>query len=91
MLDLLRERLATLDPIRLELFDDSHLHAGHAGARGGGGHYRLTVVSAAFAGLPTMRRHRMVYDLLGSLMTCEIHALSITAKTPDEIAGPPAS
>lgn len=91
MIDRIRDLLGPLRPQAVELIDDSHLHAGHAGARDGGGHYRLTVVSAAFAGLPLMRRHRLVYDLLASLMKREIHALSITAKTPEEIAGQPAS
>lgn len=91
MLDRIQELLAPLQPQAVELIDDSHLHAGHAGARDGGGHYRLAVVSAAFAGLPTMRRHRLVYDLLASLLKREIHALSITAKTPEELAGLPAS
>lgn len=81
---LMRERLATLDPATIEIIDESSLHAGHAGAKGGGGHYRLRIVTPRFAGCTTMQRHRLVYDSLGSLMRQEIHALSITAQTPDE-------
>jgi BolA protein len=68
----------------IEIIDDSAKHAGHAGAKSGGGHYRLSIVSPRFAGRRTMERHRLVYDALGPLMTREIHALSITAKSPDE-------
>ena len=76
-------RLAVLQPVQVELADDSHLHAGHAGARDGGGHYRLQIVSAQFAGKPTVARHRMIYSALGEMMKHEIHALNITACTPD--------
>jgi BolA protein len=81
---LLRERLAPLAPIRFELADDSHLHAGHAGAREGG-HYRLTLVSAAFAGKNTVARHRLVFDLVGDLKRAGIHALGIKTYAPDEV------
>lgn len=80
----MRERLAALAPLDLDIRDDSARHAGHAGARAGGGHFAMTIVSARFAGKPLMARHRMVYDALGPLMTHEIHALSIDAKTPEE-------
>lgn len=80
----IRERLAALEPTHLEIIDDSARHAGHAGARSGGGHYRVTIVSSRFAGLGTMARHRLVYDALGTLMDGEIHALSITARVPTE-------
>lgn len=80
----LRERLAPLAPSRFELADDSHLHAGHAGAREGG-HYRLTIVSASFAGKNTVARHREVFALVGDLMRTRIHALGIKALTPDEV------
>lgn len=83
-MDDIRQRLAALAPSTIELIDDSHLHAGHAGARSGGGHYRLTIVSAAFSGKNTVARHRLVYDTLGDLMRREIHALAIQARTPDE-------
>lgn len=81
----LRERLAELNPLQFELIDDSAKHAGHAGAKGGGGHYRLLIVSAAFSGKPTVARHRLVYEALGDLMQCRIHALSIQSLAPDEV------
>ncbi len=83
-LDTLRTRLAALEPVSLDIRDDSHKHAGHAGAREGG-HYAVAIVSSRFAGLGTMQRHRLVYDALGDLKACGIHALSITAKAPEEI------
>ncbi len=79
------ERLAVLAPESLEILDESGLHAGHEGAKGGGGHYRLTIVSAAFSGKPARDRHRMIYGALGTLMSREIHALAIQAYAPDEI------
>jgi len=84
VMDAMREKLATLDPVAIEIIDDSARHAGHAGARDGGGHFRLAIVSPRFAGCRTMERHRLVYDALGPLMKREIHALSIDAKAPDE-------
>ena len=84
VVDAMRARLATLDPVAIDIADDSARHAGHAGARDGGGHFRLTIVSPRFAACRTMERHRLVYDALGPLMKREIHALSITAKSPDE-------
>jgi BolA protein len=80
----IKDRLATLQPSDLDVIDDSAQHAGHAGARDGGGHYRVHIVSERFAGLATMARHRLVYDALGTLMNGAIHALSITARTPAE-------
>ncbi|MDO8413037.1 MAG: BolA family protein, partial [Gallionellaceae bacterium] len=74
--------LATLQPTQIEIIDDSHKHAGHAGARAGGGHYGLRIVSAQFAGKPTLARHRMVYSALGDMMKHDIHALNIAASTP---------
>lgn len=76
---------AALDPESLDIEDDSHLHAGHAGARGGAGHYGVTVVSKAFSGLGTVERHRLVYDAVRDMMPAEIHALRISAYAPDEI------
>ncbi len=84
VVDEMKARLASLDPIEVMIIDDSEKHAGHAGARSGGGHFRLAIVSPRFAGCKTMERHRLVYDALGPLMKREIHAVSITAKTPDE-------
>jgi BolA family transcriptional regulator, general stress-responsive regulator len=80
----MRERLGVLEPIELAIEDESALHAGHPGAAGGGGHYRMTLVSAAFAGQPRVRRHRLVYDALADLMQREIHALAMTLLAPDE-------
>lgn len=81
---LLADRLAVLQPQALDIEDESHRHAGHAGA-GGGGHYKLTVVAAAFAGKSTMARHRLVYEAAGDLMRGPIHALVIRALSPDEV------
>lgn len=82
--ELMRERLSTLAPESLSIEDESALHAGHEGARGGGGHYRLRVISAAFAGKPLAARHRMIYEALGPLMQQAIHALAIGAYAPGE-------
>ncbi|MGH8506541.1 MAG: BolA family protein [Stenotrophobium sp.] len=75
---------AAFEPLQLEIIDDSHLHAGHAGAASGHGHYRVRIVSDRFAGQPLVARHRMVYTALGSLMDTDIHALGIRALTPEE-------
>ena len=84
---LIRERLAPLDPRSIEIHDESEAHAGHAGAReSGGGHFRLVVVSTAFAGKSPVARHRMVYRTLADLIPQRIHALAIRAYTPEEIA-----
>lgn len=80
----LRERLAALKPLEIELIDDSALHAGHAGARDGGRHYRLRIVSAEFSGKTTVARHRLVYAALGELMRSRIHALGIVSLAPEE-------
>ena len=66
--------------------DDSHLHAGHDGARGGAGHFAVTVISPRFTGLRPLARHRLVYDALKEWMPDRIHALSIEARTPSESA-----
>ncbi len=78
-------RLQTLKPESLNLENESSLHAGHAGAASGGGHYRLTIVSPRFAGLNSVARHRLVYEALGDLMQGPVHALAITALTPEEL------
>jgi len=81
----MRRRLGALAPERLELVDESAKHAGHAGAAPGGNtHWRLTLVSAAFAGKSTVARHRMIYAALGDLMQNPIHALAIAARAPGE-------
>ena len=81
----IRERMrADLEPAALDLIDESAMHAGHAGAASGGGHYRMRIVSPRFAGLSRIARHRLVYDSLSDLMRNAIHALTIEALTPDE-------
>ena len=70
----------------VELIDDSHRHAGHAGARDGRGHFRLHIVASAFTGLRPLQRHQLVYRALDELMRTDIHALSITALTAEEVA-----
>ena len=77
----LREALA---PQTVEVIDDSHLHAGHAGALEGG-HFTARLCSARFAGLNRVGRHRLVYDALGPLGPQGIHALAIDARAPDEV------
>lgn len=81
-IDTMKTRLGALDPIQMEVIDDSHKHAGHG--TGEAGVYRLQIVSSRFEGLGTMARHRLVYDALGDLMGGAIHALSITAQSPEE-------
>lgn len=83
---MIRARIeAELTPDELEVIDESHLHAGHPGARDGRGHFRVRVVSAAFRGLPRLARHRLVYAAMDELMTTDIHALNIEAVSPNEI------
>lgn len=84
----MRARLAALEPVALELVDESAQHAGHSGARAGGNtHWKLKLVSRKFSGLSAVARHRLVYQALGELMHNPIHALAITASTPDETKG----
>jgi BolA family transcriptional regulator, general stress-responsive regulator len=73
-------------PERLAVHDDSHLHAGHAGAATGKGHFRVEIVSDAFAGMRPLQRHRAVYAALDALMQTEIHALSVSARAPGDVA-----
>lgn len=81
----IREKLeATFKPSKLEIIDESHKHAGHAGARGGG-HFVVHIVAEQFAGKNPIQRHRMVYDAVGELMQTEVHALSIKAEAPSEL------
>jgi len=80
---LLAEALA---PSQLEVIDESHLHAGHAGAASGGGHYRVRIVSERFEGLRLVMRHRLVYDAVQGMMHTDIHALAITAQAPSELS-----
>ena len=84
----IRQRLAALEPVSLDLVDESSQHAGHSGWREGGGtHWRLAIVSPRFAGQSAVARHRMVYRAIGELMQNPIHALAITAQTPEETKG----
>jgi BolA protein len=71
-------------PDEIDIIDDSHRHAGHAGAKDGRGHFRVRIVSPRFAGTKTLERHRMVYAALGSLMQTDIHALSVDAHSSDD-------
>jgi len=90
------ERIALLDqrlcnafsPEKLQIADDSAAHAGHAGARSGGGHFTVLIVSKVFVGKSLVQRHRLVYAAVNDLMHKEIHALSIKALTPDEFYHP---
>jgi len=82
----MRERLAALAPVALELHDESDEHAGHSGSRpSGGSHWQLTIVSEAFRGKNAVARHRMVYEALGDLMKRDIHALKIEAFAPEQL------
>jgi len=83
--EMIRARLTeALSPESLEVVDRSHEHAGHEGAKGGGGHFDVIIVADAFEGMNSVARHRTIYDALGDAMRAEIHALSIRAYTPEE-------
>jgi BolA protein len=82
--ELIRQKLAFLKPEAIEILDESARHAGHAGAKSGGGHYLLTIVSPQFTGKTALARHRLVYDALHEMMHKDIHALSVKAYTPEE-------
>lgn len=82
--DRMREKLAALSPMLVEIVDDSAKHAGHAGAKQGG-HYQLKIVAAAFSGQTKVARQRIVHQTLGDLAPLGIHALSIQALTPEEL------
>jgi BolA family transcriptional regulator, general stress-responsive regulator len=75
---------AAFAPQTLEIIDDSHKHAGHAGAADGRGHFKVRIVSEQFHRLDRLQRHRMVYEALGDLMKTDIHAVQVTALTPDQ-------
>jgi BolA protein len=86
----IRSRLQEeLEPEELDVVDDSHRHAGHAGARDGRGHFQVRILSRRFAGKRTVERHRMVYAALGSLMQTDIHALGLVALSPDDSKSSP--
>ncbi|MFM9912525.1 MAG: BolA family protein [Methylophilaceae bacterium] len=80
-MELLRERLTSLQPSRLEITDDSAAHRGHAGSTGGG-HYTVTIESSLFSGKSTIIRHRLIYEAVGDLIPTRVHALSINAIAP---------
>ena len=82
--DLLFERLQDLKPMKLELVDESHLHAGHAGSKGGASHFRATIVAECFNDKPMIAQHRLVYDLLRDLIPHPIHALALTTRAPSK-------
>jgi BolA protein len=79
-----RKLTAAFAPVALEVVDESHRHAGHAGARDGRGHFRVRIVSAAFTGKSALARHREIFAALGDLMQTDIHALAIDARAPEE-------
>jgi BolA protein len=84
----IRRRLQALEPLELEVVDESEGHRGHAGYREGGNtHWRVAIVSPRFVGASTVQRHRMVYQALGNLMNNPIHALAIAARAPEEAKG----
>ena len=82
--ELITQKLAALEPQRIKIVDESARHAGHEGAKGGGGHYLLTIVSSRFSGKSPLARHRLVYETLHEMMHKNIHALSVKAYTPEE-------
>lgn len=79
---LLTDKLGASD---VDVIDESHMHAGHAGAKTGLGHFNVTVVAAAFEGKSLLERHKLVYEALGDMMQTDIHALSMKAFSPDEL------
>ena len=84
--DAIREKLvAALSPVALDVVDESHRHAGHAGAREGGeSHFRVRIVSAAFVGKPRVQRHRLVNSALAAELAGPVHALALETLSPDE-------
>jgi len=87
-LERIRELLeSALVPTQLVVTDESHRHAGHAGAQDGRGHFNVQITSAVFTGKPPLARHRAVYAALGDMMTSDIHALAIEARAPGEVPG----
>ena len=82
---IIKQRLTFLSPEKIEIIDESSKHIGHEGAKSGGGHFLLTIVSGNFYKKSTIERHRIIYDALGEMVGEDIHALSIKAYTPEEI------
>ena len=84
-LERIRARLyQALEPVQLDVEDESHRHAGHEGARDGRGHFRVRIVAAEFSGMPLIKRHQRVYAALGELMRTDIHALALETRAPGE-------
>jgi BolA protein len=84
----LRRRLEShFSPALLVIEDETHWHAGHAGAAGGHSHFRVTIVAEAFRGVPPVARHRLVYAAVGDLLETDIHALAIEASAPPATDG----
>jgi len=83
-LTLLRERVATLNAIQLDIHDESHLHAGHAGNKGGASHFRATIVAECFSNQSMIAQHRLVYELLRDLIPYPIHALALSTRAPSK-------
>ena len=82
--DRLRRRLESrFTPAELQVEDESHLHEGHAGAAGGQSHFRIRIVAEAFRGMPSVSRHRLIYQAVDDLMKSDIHALAIEARAPE--------
>lgn len=84
-IELIKQKLASLNPEKIEIIDESTKHKDHEGAKAGGGHFFLTIVSYDFSNKSTIIRHKMIYAALGEMMNKDIHALSIKAYTPEEI------
>lgn len=83
--DIIKQKLnEALHPELIEIIDHSAAHAGHAGARNGGGHYNVTIVAEVFTGKSLVQRHQLIYQTLGDMMKHDIHALGINALTPSE-------
>ena len=80
---LIKERLSQLNPMRIDIEDEGHLHVGHAGAKSGG-HFNIKIISNVFKGKSMLERHRIIYECLDDLINTEIHAISIKAKHEDE-------
>lgn len=80
--DLIRQRLQALAPIELDIIDESHLHAGHAGSKNGASHFRVFICSAQFIGLNRVAQQRLVFSTLNDLMPYPIHALALSTKVP---------
>ncbi len=83
-IQMIKEGLVDLEPLDIQIQDEGHLHVGHAGAKSGG-HFKLYIVSECFKDMTHINRHKLIYNTLSDLMKTEIHALSIEAKSPNEL------